>query len=286
MFYTDVKPMQWHVLAMILPSNPGRGRPYADHQPIINGILWRIKHGAPWRTIPERYGPWQTCYDRFRNWERNGIWNSILNRLQSLQADTINWNALALDSTICKAHRSSRGARKQPAAADAHLSMILGEWIGHSRGGATTKIHLVADQLARPLVAHFTQGQVSDGTQMLATLELLGVQKPGRGRPRSRPGMLRLDKAYGARVYRQQLRKLGITCVCPERKDAREVRLRRGSKGGRPTAFDAAAYKGRNVVERCVNKLKDYRAVATRYEKRGRSYRACVMIAMIMIWLP
>jgi transposase len=71
-----------------------------------------------------------------------------------------------------------------------------------------------------------------------------------------------VDRAYGARHYRQQIHERGMRCVCPERLDARKNRLRKGSRGGPPPRFDAAAYRGRNVVERAINRLKDFRAVA------------------------
>lgn len=76
-----------------------------------------------------------------------------------------------------------------------------------------------------------------------------------------------------------------MRCVCPERRDAQKHRLRKGRQGGAPPRFDAAAYKGRNVVERAINRLKDFRAVATRYEKRGHNFLAAVIVATIMLWL-
>ena len=72
------------------------------------------------------------------------------------------------------------------------------------------------------------------------------------------------------------LRRRGIPHVVPERRDQRE---RRAKRGGRPPSFDAGAYRGRNVVERCVGRLKQWRGVATRYEKRAANYRAMVVIA-------
>jgi transposase len=78
-------------------------------------MLWRLKNGAPWREIPERYGPWQTCWDRFTTWERKGLWKRILQRLQA-HADAvgdIDWDGAALDSSHAKAHRCATGARKQ-----------------------------------------------------------------------------------------------------------------------------------------------------------------------------
>ena len=89
----------------------------------------------------------------------------------------------------------------------------------------------------------------------------------------------------GARKYRQALRRRGIRMICPERKDARKARLAKGARGGRPPACDTQAYKGRNVVERGINRLKDFRAVCTRFDKRGHNYHAGVLIACIMLWL-
>lgn len=76
-----------------------------------------------------------------------------------------------------------------------------------------------------------------------------------------------------------------MRCVCPERRNARKNRLRKGRQGGAPPRFDAVAYEGRNVVERAINRLKDFRAVATRYEKRGHNFLAAVIVATIMLWL-
>ncbi len=114
---TDLTEKQWRVLAPHLPTNPERGHAYSDHRKVINGIVWRLKTGAPWRDVPERYGPWQTCWDRFTRWERDGSWQRILQALQA-HANTvgdINWNGAALDSSHIKAHRSATGARRQPA---------------------------------------------------------------------------------------------------------------------------------------------------------------------------
>lgn len=117
---TDLSERQWRQLQPHLPSNPHRGHTYVEHRRVLNGIIWRLKTGAPWRDIPERYGPWQTCYDRFVRWSRNGTWKQILSLLQA-QADAngqIDWNGAALDSTHIKAHRSAYGARKTAAKAE------------------------------------------------------------------------------------------------------------------------------------------------------------------------
>lgn len=136
-----------------------------------------------------------------------------------------------------------------------------------------------------PLSILITAGHCSDAAQIGPVLDAISVPRVGRGRPRKRPSCVRVDRAYGARHYRQQIQQRGIRCVCPERLDAQRGRLHRGCRGGAPPRFDAVAYKGRNVVERAINRLKDFRAVATRYEKRGHNFLAAVIVATIMLWL-
>ncbi len=104
----------------------------------------------------------------------------------------------------------------------------------------------------------------------------------GRGRPRKRSSHLLRDKGYSYARCRQALRRRGIPHTIPERRDQQE---RRAQRPGRPLQFDATRYRRRNVVERCINQLKQWRGLATRYEKRAANYRALVVIAALMIWL-
>ena len=156
--------------------------------------------------------------------------------------------------------------------------------MGRGRGGFSTKVHLACDGRGRPLSVLVTAGQRNEAPLLGELLDAIRVARPAgtAGRPRKRPERLLADRGYAHDSCRALLRRRGIPHVIPERRDQKERRLRRR---GRPPSFDAEAYRGRNVVERCVNRLKQWRGVATRYEKRAANYRAMVLIASLMIWL-
>jgi transposase len=117
-------------------------------------------------------------------------------------------------------------------------------------------------------------------------VEQVRVARPGgRGRPRKRLAHLTGDKAYSSRANRAALRARHIPHTIPEPADQQANRLRRGARGGRPPAFDPDRYRQRNQVERLMNRRKQFRAVATRYDKLACRYQATIMIADIFIWL-
>jgi transposase len=101
----------------------------------------------------------------------------------------------------------------------------------------------------------------------------------GPGRPRTRPDAVLADKAYAAGVYRRALHARAIKVVIPEKSDQIAARKRRGSAGGRPPSLDTVAYRGRNVVERHFALTKQWRGLATRYDKLAITYRAAVILA-------
>jgi transposase len=145
-----------------------------------------------------------------------------------------------------------------------------GEALGRSQGGFSTKIHLRAEGNGKPLVAVLTGGERHEQIALEAVLDQGAVRRPGRGRPRKLAG----DKAYGNPVARRLLRRRHITPVIPTQSNQR-----------RNPRFDRAAYRERNRVERLINRLKQHRRVATRYEKRAVNYLAMLIIGFILLWI-
>jgi len=116
-------------------------------------------------------------------------------------------------------------------------------------------------------------------------MQRLRIRRRGRGRPRTRPGRLLADKAYSNQAIRSYLRRRQIKATIPQKSDQQKARAAKGSAGGRPPAFDPAAYKQRNTTERAHNRLKAFRAVAMRTDKREFVYNGTVDVASIRIWL-
>ncbi|MFF2433399.1 IS5 family transposase [Streptomyces sp. NPDC058107] len=303
----DLTNAEWDRLESFLPRGGARGGRWSDHRRVINGVLYRVRTGVQWRDLPERFGPWETVYKRHRRWSADGTWAMLLSRIQSAEdaEGRIDWD-VSVDSTAVRAHQHAAGARKAPPRSSSKGGRQgdepgrsgaaetgrpaggggqLGECLGRSRGGFTTKIHLVAEGRCRPLALVLTPGHYGDGPQLERVLEQVSVPRPGVGRPRTRPDRLLADKAYTSRKNRRYLRRRGIQHIIPERLDQQRHRQNRGSRGGRPTGFDSERYKKRNTVERAINRLKGFRAVATRYEKRAYIYLGTITLATIFIWL-
>jgi transposase len=130
-----------------------------------------------------------------------------------------------------------------------------------------------------------TPGQAGDNPQLLPLLDQISVGRDGPGRPRKRPVRVLADKAYSHPSTRAALRGRGIGFTSPEKSDQIDRRRAKGARGGRPPSFDQELYADRNVVERCFNRLKQFRDLATRYAKRAAYYRAEILIAATILWL-
>jgi transposase len=146
--------------------------------------------------------------------------------------------------------------------------------LGRSKGGFSTKLHLRAEGGGKPIIAVLTGGERHEQIALEGLLDGGAIRRVGRGRPRLRPRRLAGDKGYSSPTARRRLRQRRISPVIPTRKDQR-----------RQPSFDREAYRERNKVERLINRLKQFRRIATRYEKPAQNYLAMLHIAAITLWL-
>lgn len=105
----------WARLSPMLPRRSGAGRLPTDHRLVMDGIIWILRTGAPWRDLPERFGPWKTVYERFRLWSRSGFWQTLRAKLVAADhaAGHLDWSLFLIDATNVRAHKASAGARKK-----------------------------------------------------------------------------------------------------------------------------------------------------------------------------
>src|SRR5215213_5983030 len=148
------------------------------------------------------------------------------------------------------------------------------EALGRSRGGYSTKIHVRCERDGKPMVTVLTGGERHEQPVLPLLMERGAVKRIGRGRPRLRPDRVAGAKGNSSDKVRQYLKERRIGTVIPTKTDEAP-----------DPGFDRAAYRERNVVERLINRLKQWRRIATRYEKRAANYRAMVMLGMILLWL-
>lgn len=204
----DLSNSQWARLKPLLPNGKKPGRPPTrTRRQLIDGIRWRTRTSAPWRDVPERYGPWDRVYDLFRRRQRDGSWKRIFVQLQA-EADAkglITWD-VSVDSTVARAHQHAAGARKKGALQKEPPGGVFTEpddhGLGRSRGGLTTKLHLAVEQGQKPLSLLIAAGQRHDSPQFRPVLEGIRVPRIGLGRPRTKPDRVRADRTYGSRANR------------------------------------------------------------------------------------
>ncbi|MEU8692816.1 IS5 family transposase [Streptomyces sp. NPDC048665] len=235
----DLTNGQWARLESLLPSGKKLGRPrtWSDRK-LIDGIRWRTRTGAPWRDLPECYGPWDRAYDLFRRWQRDGTWKRILEQVQ-VDADArglITWD-VSVDSTIARAHQHAAGARKRGICRRSHprdrhrarrpRPRTLAGRADHEAapGGRAGTETTVPARNRRPAARQ---------PQIQGVLNGIRVPRIGPGRPRTRPDKVRADRAYGSRANRAYLRRRGVRCTIPEKADQVRNRQKLGSRGGRP----------------------------------------------------
>ncbi|MFI2477053.1 IS5 family transposase [Nocardia xishanensis] len=281
---------QWELLERLLPRSEGRvGRNFANNRRVVEGMLYRLRTGIPWRDLPEVFGPWQTAWKRHRRYAGDGTWDRVLTAMLTLAdaTENLDW-VTSIDSTIVRVHQHGANLPRHAVASSNYANLLdepADHAIGRSRGGLTTKAHLVVDGNGRGLSLLLTPGQAGDSPMLPHVLDGIVVPRLEGGPPRRTPEQVIADKAYSSAANRNLLRRKRISIVIPERSDQIANRKRRGSLGGRPPELDRTAYKRRNVIERAFNRIKQWRAIATRYDKLALAYRAGLLLALIIEWL-
>ena len=238
---------QWDRIKDILPGREGHvGGTAADNRLFVEAVLFRFRAGIPWRDLPERFGDWKIVYQRFNRWAKSGVFERVFKLLASDHDNEY----MMIDATIMRAHQHSAGAQDGAQA------------IGRSRGGLTTKIHVLVDALGNPVEVMLSPGQDHDLTCAEALIEAVD------------PGALIADKAFDADPFIGTLDARAITPVIPPKSNRKT-----------PRRCDFALYCERNLIERFFNKLKQFRAIATRYDKLAKIFLAGVQLACAAILL-
>lgn len=263
----DVTDKEWNAIRVLLPKERSgrRGRPWTPHRQVINGILWVLHVGAGWRDVPEEYGKWQTVYNRFRRWSEEGLWDRLWNKLLRRldQKGKISRALWSIDGSIIRAHRSAAGGscKKQQNASENAL--------GRSRGGFSTKIHVVCEAKGIPLGITATAGEKGEAPEFENVMNSISLPIHRKSK---RPKALAGDKAYSSGAIRNWLRQRAIKDVIPTRTN--ETRNPR---------FAKQLYRQRNTVERLIGRIKEFRRIATRYDKNKENYLAMIKIAFFRI---
>ena len=244
----ELTPEQYQRIADAFPTQ--RGNVKVSNLDALNGILHVLEQGCKWRALPARYGKWYTVYRRMNRWSKNGVLDRVFERLQAEQL--IDPEVLGLDSTSVNVHPDGHGA---PTAEGPQA-------IGKSRGGWTTKIHMLAASARTAVDFCLSPGQDHDGPWGRELLR------------RNGPVQLRLplvaDRAYEGTQTRQLALALGYEPHIPPKANRRK-----------PWSYDHQTYKRRNEIERLFRRLKSYRRVYTRYDKLDIIFLAFITLALV-----
>ena len=268
---------QWALVGPRLPEPKPIGRPPRPNRQMLNGVLWVLRTGAPWRDLPrDRFGPYTTVYTRFAEWRQKGVFDEVVEQLLGALNETgsIDWELWCVDGSVARAARCAGGypaAGGPPEEPKDHA-------LGMSRGGTGTKFHLVSDGKGTPLAVTVTAGQAHESKSFEDALDAVRIPQSSPGRPRKRPDAVAGDKGYSFKWIRDWLRVRGIERVIAQKSN------QEGRRGGH-NKFDKAKYRRRHVVEQCVGWLKESRRVLTRFEKLAVSYLAMLKLAFVLRYL-
>ena len=226
-----------------------RGKDRVDDRRVISGILHVLKSGCRWCDCPPEYGPPTTIYNRFVRWAR----------------------ARRVGATVPRACRARPIDRDADDRFDAHQGAPLGigrkrgeqkQAIGRSRGGRNTKIHAIADAKGRLLSILLSGGEAHDCPPAQRLIRRTKAAKKLLG-----------DKAYDSAELRQWLNDRGTKPVVPNKSNRKQ-----------PFSFDKKSYKQRHRIENAFCRLKDFRRIATRYDRLARNFLASVCLVAAIVW--
>ncbi|WP_144277379.1 IS5 family transposase [Mailhella massiliensis] len=238
-------------LERIKPFFPrSHGAPRVDDRRVVSGIIYVIKHGLQWKDAPDEYGPHKTLYNRFIRWSRFCVFNKIFTELANKTSFD---GSLMIDSTHLKAHRTAASLLKKG---------IPSRLIGRTKGGLNSKLHAVCDGHGRPVLLLLTEGQVSDYKGAAILQHLLPDNS-----------IFLADGGYDASWLRESLKAKGITVCIPPRKTRNEE-----------LPFDKTLYKGRHLIENTFSKLKDWRRIATRYDRCAHTFFSAICLAVTVLF--
>ena len=182
---------QYERIAPHLPVQ--RGNVSLSNQQVLNAILYVAEHGCKWRGLPARFGNWHTLYTRMNRWSKNGVLDRVFEHLQREQIVRVKLEAVSLDSTIVQVHPDGTGALKKNGP----------QAIGRSRGGWTTKIHMVAADARTAVTFSLSPGQAHDAPEGRQLLNRLGQQhdNPSLIMDRAYEGNRDTPTGFGTGVY-------------------------------------------------------------------------------------
>ncbi|MBP0492893.1 IS5 family transposase [Roseomonas indoligenes] len=229
------------------------GVPRVDDRRVISGIIFVIRRGLQWRDAPAGYGPHKTLYNRFVRWSRMGVFDRIF---AALAAKAGTPKRIMIDSTHLKVHRTAASLLERG---------LFPRCLGRTKGGLNSKFHAACDDEGRPVVLLLTEGQMSDHRGAAIMF------------PRLPPAHdLIADRGYDSRRFRAALEARG-TAPCIPSTRSRKI----------PIPHDAILYKQRHHIEIMFGRPKDWRRIATRYDRSAHTFFAAVVLASIVtFWLP